>query len=191
MCKAEFLLFGPKCSVGAVEPRQNTRNPHLALQGPGGGRETMTMTPETSFEVHADPHRAHTACAKPSFYSLAPNARRCGKTETKHTQIRPGSSGPIWHCRGPRNHDDDTGDVARGQRWSTLCMHRVCKAGLSLHGPKCRAGAVWVRPGVRQPSPSGPIEDRLCSRRGCLLPCTNRPGISEMGKFRKVSNTGF
>ena len=30
--KAEFLLLGPKCPVGAVQPRQNTRNPLLALQ---------------------------------------------------------------------------------------------------------------------------------------------------------------
>ena len=56
--KAEFSLLGPKCLVGEVKPRQNTRNLHLVLQGPFGtaeGRETMTTTPETSREVNYDP----------------------------------------------------------------------------------------------------------------------------------------
>ena len=94
MCKAEFLLLGPKCSVGVIEPRQNTRNPHLALQGPFGtaeGRETMTTTPETLLEVNTDPHRAHTVYVKRSFYSLAPYAPSVrsnqGKTHAIHTWL--------------------------------------------------------------------------------------------------------
>jgi len=58
---AEFLLLDPKCPVAAAKLRQNTRYPHLVLQGPFGtaeGRETLTMTPETSLEVNADPLQA-------------------------------------------------------------------------------------------------------------------------------------
>ena len=54
----EFLVLGPKCPVGEAKPRQNTRNPQLAVQGPFGtaeGRETMTATTETSLEVNTGP----------------------------------------------------------------------------------------------------------------------------------------
>ena len=46
--KAKFLLLGLKCPVGAAKPRQSTRNPHVALQGPfdtAEGHQTMTTTP--------------------------------------------------------------------------------------------------------------------------------------------------
>ena len=61
VCKAAFSLLDAKCPVGEAKPRQNTRNPHLVLQGQFGtaeGRETMTTTPETSLEVNADPLEA-------------------------------------------------------------------------------------------------------------------------------------
>ena len=77
VCKARFSLLGPKCSIGAAEPRQNTRNPHVALQGPfdtAEGHQTMTTTPETSLVVTTGPDHARTAYTKPSFHSLAPNA---------------------------------------------------------------------------------------------------------------------
>ena len=61
-----------------------------------------------------------------------------GKTHAIHTWL----SRPIWYCREPRIHDNDTGDVARGQRWSTPCMHGVRKAEYLLLGPKCPVGAV-------------------------------------------------
>ena len=47
-CKAEFLLLGLRCPVGAGKPRQDTRNPNLDLQGPfgtAGGRKTTSTTP--------------------------------------------------------------------------------------------------------------------------------------------------
>ena len=59
--KAEISLLDLKCLVGAAKLRQNTRNPHLVLQGQLGtfeSRETMTTTPETSLEVNADPLQA-------------------------------------------------------------------------------------------------------------------------------------
>ena len=68
-----------------------------------------------------------------------------------HEQSRPGSPGPIWHCRGPPNHDNDTGHVARGQCWPTSCTHLVCKAEFSLLGPKCRVGAAKSRQNTRNP----------------------------------------
>ena len=55
------------------------------------GLENMTTTPETSLEVNADLHRAQTAWAKPSFYSLAPNAAsvwsNLGKTHANNTWL--------------------------------------------------------------------------------------------------------
>ena len=75
--KAEFLLLDPKCLVGVVKPRQNTRKPHLAPQGPFGtaeGCEAMTTTPRTSLEVTTGRHRICATCAKPCFWSLATNA---------------------------------------------------------------------------------------------------------------------
>ena len=68
----------------------------MALQGPFGtaeGRETMTTTPETSLKVNTDPHRAHTACAKPSFYSLAPNAASVRSNQGKTLAILQGPFG--------------------------------------------------------------------------------------------------
>ena len=98
VCKAEFPLLGPHCPVGEAKPRQNTRNPQLALQGPFGtaeGHETMTMTPQTSLEVNYGPQHARTVYAKPSFHSLAPNASSVrpnqGQTHAIHT----------WFSRAP------------------------------------------------------------------------------------------
>ena len=148
MCKAAFLLLGPRCSVGAAKPMSNARNPHLALQDPFGtaeGRETMTTTLETSLEVNAGPHHACTACAKQSFYSLAPKAALVQPNQGKTHSIRTWLSRAFCYCRGPRKHDDDTGDVARGQRWSTPCMHCVRKAEFLLLGPKGRVGAVETK----------------------------------------------
>ena len=75
--------------------------------------------------------------------------RRCGETKTKHTQSTPGSPGPIWHCRGPPSHDNDTGDVTIGQCWSRLFSHRVCKVEFSLLDPRCRVGVVIQRKNTR------------------------------------------
>ena len=94
----------------------------------------MTTTPETSLEVNAGPHRACTKCANLSFHSLAPNAPSVQSNQGK-TQSTLGSLGLIAYYRGPRNHDNDTVDVARGQGWSTPCMHRVCQAEFLLLGP--------------------------------------------------------
>ena len=58
VCKAECLLLGLKCRVGAAKPSQDTRNPDLALQGlfgTAGCHETMTTTPETSQEINDGP----------------------------------------------------------------------------------------------------------------------------------------
>ena len=122
--------------------------PTLGSPGPFGtaeGRENMTTTPETSLEVNAGLHRACTACAKPRFHSLARNAPSVRSNRGKTHAINTWLSRPIWHCRGARNHDNDTGDVARGQRWFTPCMHGVRKAEFSLLCPKCPVGAVEPR----------------------------------------------
>jgi len=94
VCKAEFSLLGPKCSVGAAEPRQNTRNPHGALQGPFDtteDRQTMTTTLETSLVLTTGSHHARTTYTKPSFYSLALNTPSVrpnqGKTHAIHTWL--------------------------------------------------------------------------------------------------------
>ena len=68
--------------------------------------------------------------------------RRNGQTKAKHTQSRPGSPGPIWYCRGPPNHDNDTKEVARGQCWPISCKHRMCKAGFH----SLASNAASVRP---------------------------------------------
>ena len=75
--KAEFLLLGPKGRVGAVETKAKHTQFALGSLGPfvtAEGLENMTTTPETSLEVNAGPHYACTACAKQSFYFLAPKA---------------------------------------------------------------------------------------------------------------------
>ena len=114
-------------------------------------QSTLAIQLAIQLEVNAGPQRACTACAKPSFHSLARNAPSVqpnqGKTHAIHTWL----SGTIWYCRGPRKHDNDTGDVARGQRWSTPCMHCVRKAEFSLLGPKCPVGAVQPRRNIRNP----------------------------------------
>ena len=100
---------------------------------------------------NADPHRACIACAKPNFYSLTRNAPSVrpnqGKTYAIHTWL----STAIWYCREPRKHDNDTGDVARGQRWSTPCMHCVRKAEFLLLDPECPVSAVQPRQNTRNP----------------------------------------
>ena len=134
-----------KCGPTKAKHTQST----LGSPGPFGtaeGRKNMTTTPETSLEVNAGLLRACDACTMPSFYTLAPIAQPSvlcnqGKTHAMHSWF----SRPIWYCRGPRKHDNDTGDVARGQRWSTLCMHCVRKAEFLLLGPKGRVGAAKPR----------------------------------------------
>ena len=117
--------------------------------GTAEGRKNMTTTPETSLEVNAGSLRACAACAKPSFYSLAPNTPSVrlnqGKTYAIHTWL----SRAIWYCRGPRNHDNDTGVVARGQHWSITRTHRVCNAKFSLLGPQCPVGEAKPRRNTR------------------------------------------
>ena len=163
-----LLLPGPKCSVGAAKPRQNTCNPHLVLQhefGTAEGRKNMTTTPETSLEVNAGSLRACTACAKQGFYSLDPKAALVQPNQGKHTQSTVGSPGPIWHCRGAQNHDNDTGVVARGQHWSITRTHRVCKAEFPLLGPHCPVGESKPRQNTHNPQlalqgPFGTAEGR-------------------------------
>ena len=85
--------------------------------------------------------------------------RRCGQTSPKHTQSTLGSPGPIWYCRVPRNHDNDTGDVASGHQWPISCTHRVYQAKFLLLGLKCPVGAAKPRHNIRNPHVAlqGPI----------------------------------
>ena len=111
-------------------------------------------------------YNMHAPRVQSRFFTPWPQMpRRCGQTKAKHTQSRPGSPGPIWHCRGPPNHDNDTGDVARGQCSSTSCMHRVYKAKFSLLGLECRIGTAKPRQITRNPDlalqgPFGTAEGR-------------------------------
>ena len=154
VCKAECLLLGLKCRAGAAKPSQDTRNPDLALQGLFGtaeGRQTMTTTPETSLEVNAGSLRACTACAKQRFHSLALKAASVRSNQGETRAIHTWFSRPIWYCRGPQKHDNDTGVVARGQRWFTPCMHCVHNAEFLLLGPQCPVSAVEPRQNTRNP----------------------------------------
>ena len=145
-----------------------TRNPQLPLQGLFGtaeGRETMTTKPETSIKVNAGSHRARTVYAKPSFQSLAPNAPSGRPNQGNHTQSTVASPGPVWHCRGPRNHDNETGDVTRSQHRSTSSTQRVCKTEFLLSGPRCPIGAAEPVSNTRNPQlhrqgPLGTAESR-------------------------------
>ena len=135
MCKAEFLLLGPRCSVGAAKPMSNARNPHLALQGPFGtaeGRETMTTTPETSLEVNAGSIRACTACAKPSFHSFVRNALSVrsnqGKTHAMHTWL----SRAIWYCPEGRKNMTSTPETSLEVNYGPYHA-RIVYAKPSLH----------------------------------------------------------
>jgi len=146
--KQSFYSLAPKAALVQSKQRQNTRNFTPGSLGPfatAEDLENMTTTPETSLEVNAGTHHACTACAKQSFYSLAPKAALVqpnqGKTHAIHTWL----SRAFCYCRGPRKHNDDTGDVARGQRWSARCMHCVRKAEFLLLGPKGRVGAAKPR----------------------------------------------
>ena len=139
-----------RCGPTKAKHTQST----LGSPGPFGtaeGRKNMTTTPETSLEVNAGSLRACTVCAKPSFHSLALKAAsvqsNLGKTHAIHTWL----SRPIWYCRGPQKHDNDTGDVARGQRWFPPCMHCVRKAEFLLLGPECPVSAVQPRQNSRNP----------------------------------------
>jgi len=73
------------------------------------------------------------------------------KTKAKHTQSKVGCPGPVLRCRGPRNHDSDTRDIARGQHWSITCTYRVCKAEFPVLGPKCPVGEAKPRQNTRNP----------------------------------------
>ena len=139
-----------RCGQTKAKHMQST----LGSPGPFGtaeGSKNMTTTPETSLEVNAGSHRACNACARPRFHSLAFKAASVqsnqGETHAIHTWL----SRPIWYCRGPQKHDNDTGDVARGQRWFTPCMHCVRKAEFLLLGLKARVGAVKPRQNTRNP----------------------------------------
>ena len=60
-----------RCGPTKAKGTQST----LGSPGPfctSEGRKNMTTTPETSQDINAGSLRACTACAKPSFYSLAP-----------------------------------------------------------------------------------------------------------------------
>ena len=74
------------------------------------GFENMTTTPETSLEFNAGPHYACTACAKQSSYSLAPKAALVQPNQGETLSIRTWLSRAICYYRGPRKHDDDTGE---------------------------------------------------------------------------------
>ena len=69
---------------------------------------------------------------------------------TQHTIYTWFSRAPLA-LRGPRNHDNDTGDVAGGQLWPITCAHRVCKAKFSLLGPKCLVGEAKPRQNTNNP----------------------------------------
>ena len=89
----------------------------------------------------------YTHCVRKAEFLLLGPKGRVGAVETKakHTAISTWLSRAFCYCRGPRKHDDDTGDVARGQHWSTPCMHCVRKAEFLLLGPKGRVGAVETK----------------------------------------------
>ena len=154
--RAQSRIFTPwprmPCKCGPTKAKHTQSI--LGSPGPFGTaevRKNMKTTPETSLEVDIDLLRACTACAKTSFYSLAPNTPSVrpnqGKTYAIHTWL----SRAIWYCRGPRKHDNDTGDVARGQRWFTPCMHCVRKAEFLLLDPECPVSAVQPRQNTRNP----------------------------------------
>ena len=130
-----------KCGPTKAKHTQST----LGSPDPFGtaeGRKSRTTTPETSLDVNAGSLRACTVCAKPSFYSLARKAPSVWSNQGETHAIHTWFSMPIWFCRGPQKHDNDTGDVARGQRWFTPCMHCVRQPEFSLLGLKARVGAV-------------------------------------------------
>jgi hypothetical protein len=86
-------------------------------------------------------------------WSLMP--RRCGQIEANARNSDLALQGPFSTTEGHQNHDNDTGDVARGQCWPTSCTHRVCKAEFSLLGPICRVGAAKPRQNTRNPDLMG------------------------------------
>ena len=136
--RAQSRVFTPRprmpCKCGPTKAKHTQST--LGSPGPFGtaeGRKNMTTTPETSLEVNAGLLRACDACTMPSFYTLAPIAQPSvlcnqGKTHAMHSWF----SRPIWYCRVPRNHDNDTGDVASGHQWPISCTHRVYQANLLL-----------------------------------------------------------
>ena len=147
-----------RCGRTKAKHTQST----IASSGPfdtAEGHETMTTTPYTSLLVNAGPHHARTRYAKPIFSSLASNASTVRPNQVKTHAIHNCLFRTIWHCRGPRNHDNDTADVATGQCWSTSCTHRVYKADFSLLGPKCPDGAAEPRPNTH--NPQLPLQDHL------------------------------
>ena len=88
------LLDATTGKPGGVHVRPNCA---AALPTMNGGhvvpKHIMTTTPDTSLDVSADPHRARTACAKPSFYSLAPNAPSVWSNQGKAHAINTWLSG--------------------------------------------------------------------------------------------------
>ena len=86
-----------------------------------------------------------------------------------------GCPGPLWHCRGVQNHDSDTGDVARGQHWSTTCMHSVRKAEFLLLGPKYPVGAAKPRQNTSNPDLAlqGPFGTAVCRQTMTTTPETS------------------
>ena len=152
--RAQSRVFTPwprmPCKCGPTKAKHTQSI--LGSPGPFGtaeGRKNMTTTPESSLEVNAGLLRACTACAKPSLYSLAPIAPSVRSNQGKTHAIHNWFSRPIWYCRGPRRHDNDTGVVTRGQRWFTPCIHCVHKAEFLLLGPECPVSAVQPRQNSR------------------------------------------
>ena len=89
--------------------------------------------------------------------------------------------GPLWHCQGPRIHDNDTVVVARGQHWSITRTHRVCKAEFPLLGPQCPVGEAKPRRNTRNSQLA--LQGSFGTpRHGSMI----RPGRE--GKFRKTGD---
>jgi len=180
VCKAELSLLVPKCRIGAAEPRQNKRNPHLALQDHlvfAGCHKTTTTTPKTSQEVSGGPYRACTTYTKLIFRSLAPNAASVRPNQGKTQAIHAWCSRAQLVLPGAAN---DTRDVARCQWWSTSCMHRVCKAEFLLLGPKYSVGAAEPRRSTRNPRVAlqGLLVPGPSGTAGCRKTTTTTPKTS-------------
>ena len=70
--KPSFYSLAP--NAASVRSNQGKTHAIHTWLSTAEGRENKTTTSETSLEVNTDLNRAHIACAKLTFYSLAPNA---------------------------------------------------------------------------------------------------------------------
>jgi len=103
-------------------------------------RQAKTVDEDNPTKRHATASSSSSATDPDS----SPPWGKLGAIHTRHSsQFTLGTPGPVWYCRGPRNHDNNRGDFFKKPNRTTPCSHHICIDEfflLGTKGPDLRAG---------------------------------------------------